>query len=66
MKRDITATLVNEHRLILRMIALLERNAPLTGEGRYTNWQFYLDGVDFIRNYLFVLYCPYRNLPFFA
>lgn len=51
MRRDITAALVNEHRLILRMIALLERNALLTSEGRYSSWQFYLDGVDFIRNY---------------
>ena len=33
------------------MIALLERNAPRTADGTYSNWQFYLDGVDFIRNY---------------
>ncbi|KAA0888330.1 hemerythrin domain-containing protein [Oryzomonas rubra] len=51
MKTNITSTLVDEHRLILRMIALLERNAPLTLEGSHTDWQFYLDGVDFIRNY---------------
>lgn len=51
MKTNITKALVEEHRLILRMIALLEKNAPLTAEGIYTNWQFYLDGVDFIRNY---------------
>jgi len=51
MKKDITRTLVDEHRLILRMIALLERNAKLTAEDRFTNWHFYLDGVDFIRNY---------------
>lgn len=51
MKADITQALVEEHRLILRMIALLERNAALTAEGKYTNWRFYLDGVDFIRNY---------------
>lgn len=51
MKTDITAALVAEHRLILRMIALLERNAPLTASGGFTDWQFYLDGVDFIRNY---------------
>jgi hemerythrin-like domain-containing protein len=51
MKTDVTGTLVDEHRLILRMIALLERNARLTAEGRFDNWQFYLDGVDFIRNY---------------
>ena len=51
MKKDITATLVEEHKLILRTIALLERNARRTASGEYRNWQFYLDGVDFIRNY---------------
>ena len=51
MKTDITQALVEEHRLILRMIALLERNAAGTAKGVYTNWQFYLDGVDFIRSY---------------
>jgi len=51
MKRDITHALVEEHRLILRMITLLEQNAPRTAAGRYSNWQFYLDGVDFIRNF---------------
>jgi hemerythrin-like domain-containing protein len=51
MKKDITQALVDEHRLILRMIALLEQNAPRTAEGSYSNWQFYLDGIDFIRNY---------------
>ena len=51
MKTDITATLVNEHKLVLRMIALLERNARLTAAGSYKNWQFYLDGIDFIRNF---------------
>ena len=51
MKTDITQALVAEHRLILRMIALLERNAPRTVAGDYSNWQFYLDGVDFIRNF---------------
>ncbi|MDR3581384.1 MAG: hemerythrin domain-containing protein [Oryzomonas sp.] len=51
MKTDITTTLVDEHRLILRMIALLERHALRTKERSYSDWQFYLDGVDFIRNY---------------
>src|SRR5450631_1713804 len=51
MKADITKALVEEHRLILRMIALLEKNAPRTAEGSYLNWQFYLDGIDFIRQY---------------
>jgi hemerythrin-like domain-containing protein len=51
MKADITDTLVNEHRLILRMITLLEKNAALTSVGKYCNWQFYRDGIDFIRQY---------------
>jgi hemerythrin-like domain-containing protein len=51
MKTDITRALVDEHRLILRMIALLERNASRTAAGSYSNWKFYLDGVDFIRNF---------------
>jgi len=51
MGQDITTTLVEEHRLIKRMLSLLERNAPLTAAGRYGNYRFYLDGVDFIRNY---------------
>ena len=50
-KKNITRALVDEHRLILRMITLLERNAALTATGRYSNWKFYLDGVDFIRNF---------------
>ncbi len=49
--REITQALVNEHKLILRMLALLERNAPLTQAGSYNNYQFYLDGVEFIRSY---------------
>lgn len=49
--RDITQALVHEHRLILRMLDLLEKRAQLTASGRYDNWAFYLDGVGFIRNY---------------
>lgn len=51
MNRNITEALVNEHRLILRMIALLERNAARTAAGQFTDWQFFLDGVEFIRSY---------------
>lgn len=51
MKTNISQALVDEHKLILRMIALLEKNAALTATCKYSNWQFYLDGVDFIRNY---------------
>ena len=50
-KRDITTALVDEHKLILRMLTVLERNAALTQAGGYTTYQFYLDAVDFIRNY---------------
>jgi hemerythrin-like domain-containing protein len=51
MKRDITGALVAEHRLILRMLDVLERNARLTRAGSYRNYAFYLDAVDFIRHY---------------
>lgn len=51
MNRDITQTLVREHLLILRMVAVLEHNARLTQEGRYGDYPFYLEAVDFIRNY---------------
>lgn len=51
MKTDITAVMVKEHQLILRMIALLEQNVVLMGQGRFRNWQFFLDAVDFIRHY---------------
>lgn len=50
-KKNITQALVDEHRLILRMITLLERNASRMADGSYSNWKFYLDGVDFIRNF---------------
>ncbi len=51
MNEDVTQTLVEEHRLILRMIELLERNARRTADGSFSDWQFYLDAVDFIRNF---------------
>jgi hemerythrin-like domain-containing protein len=51
MKTDITQRLKDEHQLILRMLALLEKNALLTEEGSFHDYRFYLDGVDFIRNY---------------
>ena len=51
MKQDITQRLKDEHQLILRMLALLEKNAKRTEEDSFTDYQFYLDGVDFIRNY---------------
>jgi len=51
MKTDVTQVMVVEHQLILRMIALVEHNTLLLEQGKFRNWQFYLDAVDFIRNY---------------
>lgn len=51
MKTDVTRVMVDEHELILRMIALVEHNTALLEGGRFRNWQFFLDAVDFIRNY---------------
>ncbi len=51
MKRDITQALVSEHKLILRMLAVLERNALRTARAEFRDYRFYLDAVDFIRNY---------------
>lgn len=51
MKTDITSVMVKEHQLILRMIALVEKNVILMEQGRFRNWQFFIDAVDFIRNY---------------
>jgi len=51
MKTDITRVMVEEHQLILRMITLVEQSAAALEQGRFHNWQFFLDAVDFIRNY---------------
>jgi len=51
MKTDVTRVLVEEHQLILRMITLVEQNTALMEQGRNRDWQFFLDAVDFIRNY---------------
>jgi hemerythrin-like domain-containing protein len=51
MKTDVTQVMVAEHQLILRMIVLVEKNTERMLQGRFRNWQFFLDAVDFIRNY---------------
>jgi len=51
MKANVTQVMVDEHKLILRMIALVENNTALLEQGKFRNWQFYIDAVDFIRNY---------------
>lgn len=50
-KIDVTQVMVEEHKLILRMIALLENNVTRMEAGRFRDWRFFLDAVDFIRNY---------------
>lgn len=51
MKLNITGQLVEEHRLILRMLDQLEQRALRTARGEFREYGFYLDAVDFIRNY---------------
>ncbi len=51
MAEDVTQMLKDEHQLILRMITLVENNTGLLADGKFRNWKFYLDAVDFIRNY---------------
>ncbi|MCM2265930.1 MAG: hemerythrin domain-containing protein, partial [Desulfuromonadales bacterium] len=51
MKTDVTRVMKDEHQLILRMIALVEQNTALLEQGKFRDWRFFLDAVDFIRNY---------------
>ena len=51
MAENVTQVMKDEHQLILRMITLVEKNTALLEAGQFRNWQFYLDAVDFIRNY---------------
>jgi hemerythrin-like domain-containing protein len=51
MKPNITQTLVDEHGLILRMLALVEHHANCLRDGELVDWQFFLDAVDFIRQF---------------
>jgi hemerythrin-like domain-containing protein len=51
MTTNVTQALSDEHQLILRMISLVENNTALMEQGKFRNWQFFLDAVDFIRNY---------------
>ncbi|MCK5353327.1 hemerythrin domain-containing protein [bacterium] len=51
MMEDVTNVMVQEHKLILRMVALAEKNSALVEQEKFNDWQFFLDAVDFIRNY---------------
>lgn len=51
MSTNVTQVMTDEHQLILRMITLVEKNTELMEEGSFVDWNFFLDAVDFIRNY---------------
>ena len=51
MRKDITSKLKEEHRLILRMLDLLERNARHAASGGAVDCRFFLAAVDFVRNF---------------
>ncbi|MDY0269258.1 hemerythrin domain-containing protein [Trichloromonas sp.] len=51
MKTEVTQEMIAEHRLILRMIALVEKSAERLARGEFRNWRFFLDAVAFIRDY---------------
>ena len=36
---DVTNLMVQEHKIILRMVALVEKNSALVEEGEFTDWQ---------------------------
>lgn len=51
MAENITQVMMDEHQLILRMITLVEQHTVKVREGGFSDWNFFLDAVDFIRNY---------------
>jgi hemerythrin-like domain-containing protein len=49
---NVTAVMVEEHQLILRMIALLEKNVALAEAGLFSDWNFFLDrALPFIKDF---------------
>ena len=51
MAENITQVMMDEHQLILRMITLVEKNTAKLEAGTFTDWNFYLDAIDFVRTY---------------
>lgn len=51
MSGNITDRLIDEHRLILRILAVLEKRALRVADGAVPDPEFFLAAVDFIRNY---------------
>jgi hemerythrin-like domain-containing protein len=51
-KTNVTAVMVEEHQLILRMIALLEKKVDLAEADRFSDWSFFLEGaLPFIKDF---------------
>lgn len=51
-KTNVTAVMVEEHKLILRMIALVEKSVTLVERGEFSDLNFFLEGaLPFIRLY---------------
>ncbi|MDY0211715.1 MAG: hemerythrin domain-containing protein [Desulfuromonadaceae bacterium] len=50
-KTNITKVLIEEHQLILRMIALLEANAQRAERAEFQDWDFFATAINFIRNF---------------
>jgi hemerythrin-like domain-containing protein len=51
MSENVTHVMMQEHQLILRMITLVEKNTERMEDGTFDDWNFYLDAMDFVRNY---------------
>lgn len=51
MKQDVTKVLMEEHQLILRMIALVEANAQRAQREDFDDWIFFAEAIDFIRTF---------------
>ena len=51
-KTNVTAVMVEEHQLILRMIALLEKKVDLAEADRFSDWSSFLEGaLPFIKDF---------------
>ncbi|MDF7798492.1 hemerythrin domain-containing protein [Pontiellaceae bacterium B1224] len=51
MSKNVTQVMMDEHQLILRMISLVETNTEKMEAGLFKDCNFYLDAIDFVRNY---------------
>ena len=49
--KNVTSLMVNEHKLIIRMIKQMENRIAVVEAGGAPDLEFFADAVDFIRNY---------------